>query len=207
MSKAKVRALILDYGGVLSRPQDVDSVKRMAEIVNRDYRDFCQVYRARRAPYDSGLVSGEEYWRGVLEQCGIQADDSYISRLIRYDVQSWTQINESMIQFVTEVRDRIHKLAIISNMTQESLVFLKRQFHWLELFDERVFSCEVGTNKPGRDIYELCLQKLELPAHECLFVDDSPENVQGALQVGMAAVRFQSTAQFLAELDRFCIAR
>ena len=131
MSKAKVRALILDYGGVLSRPQDVDSVKRMAEIVNRDYRDFCQVYRARRAPYDSGLVSGEAYWRGILEHCGIKGDDSHIARLIHHDIQSWTQTNESMIQFVTEVRDRIHRLAIISNMRRPDKIVLRQAFLFL----------------------------------------------------------------------------
>jgi len=207
MNKPQVRALILDYGGVLSRPQDTSSVERMAETLKQDGDGFRQVYRARRAPYDSGLLSGEQYWRGVLEHYGIRADGFDISHLIRHDIQSWTQINEQMVRFVMDVRGKIHKLAILSNMTQDTLAFMRRSFHWLELFDERIFSCEVGYSKPGRQIYEHCLDRLGVPPGDCLFVDDSAENVTGALKVGIPAIQFRSTAQFLAELDRFGLAR
>jgi putative hydrolase of the HAD superfamily len=205
MSKRHVRALILDYGGVLSLPQDADSVQHMAETLNQAHDDFCQVYRAQRAPYDSGLVSGEEYWRGVLEHCGIKADGFDISRLIRHDIQSWTQLNESMLQFVTDHRDSIHQLVILSNMTRETLAFMRRNFCWLELFDVQTYSCEEGCSKPSRRIYEHCLDRLSVPAGDCLFVDDSTENVRGALKVGIPAIQFGNTAQFLSELDQFCL--
>jgi putative hydrolase of the HAD superfamily len=203
----QVRALILDYGGVLSRPQHTGSVQHMAELLNQDYHDLIQVYRSRRAPYDSGLVSGKEYWRGVLEHYGIKPDDVDISCLISHDIQSWTQINEPMVRFVTEVRGRIHRLAILSNITRETLAFMRRNFHWLELFDECVFSCEVGTSKPDRDIYEHCLGKLKVRADQCLFVDDSAENVRGAEVVGMSTLQFRTLAEFQVELDQFDLIR
>jgi len=205
MEEPQVRALILDYGGVLSLPQDAGSVQRIADLLDQDDHDLSQVYRARRAPYDSGLVSGEEYWRGVLEHYGIQADGFDISHLIDYDIQSWTQINEPMLQFVSNHRDRIHKLAILSNMTRETLAFMRRSFDWLELFDEQIYSCEVGCSKPRRRIYEHCLDRLDVPASDCLFVDDSIENVKGALDVGIPAIQFRCTGQFLKELGQFCL--
>jgi putative hydrolase of the HAD superfamily len=207
MSKPQVRALILDYGGVLSLPQDPSSVEQMADLLNQDGHDLIQVYRARRAPYDSGLLSGEAYWQGILEHFGIPADGFDISRLIGHDVQSWTQINEPMVQFATQIRDRIHRLAILSNMTRDSLAFMRRNFDWLALFDAQIYSCELGCSKPNRVIYEHCLDRLDVPAGDCLFVDDSTENVRGAIEAGIPAIQFRDTAQFLAELDRFSIAR
>lgn len=207
MNKPRVRALILDYGGVLSLPQDAGSVQRMADIVRQDCDGFRQVYRTQRVSYDSGLVSGKEYWRGLLEHYGIKADGFDILPLIRHDIQSWTQINEPMLQFVADHRDRVHRLAILSNMTRETLAFMRRNFYWLELFDEQTYSCEVGCSKPSRRIYEHCLDRLGVSAGDCLFVDDSTENVRGALKVGIPAIRFRNTAQFLAELGQFCLAR
>jgi HAD superfamily hydrolase (TIGR01509 family) len=207
VSKPRIRALILDYGGVLSRPQDASSVQRMAKLLNQDAHDLIQVYRARRTPYDSGLVSGEQYWRGVLEHYGIDSDGFDISRMIGYDIQSWTQLNETMVRFVTKVRDVIHRLAVLSNMTQDTLASMRRDFHWLELFDVQVYSCEVGCSKPGREIYERCLDGLDVPSSDCLFVDDSPENVRGALQVGIPAFQFKTYAGFLTELEQFSLVR
>ena len=47
----------------------------------------------------------------------------------------------------------------------------------------------VGCVKPERAIYENCLEKLGLPAAECLFVGDGGSNeLVGARDVGMSTV-------------------
>jgi putative hydrolase of the HAD superfamily len=50
-----------------------------------------------------------------------------------------------------------------------------------------------GVLKPDPRIYRLVLERLGRPAHECLFVDDQPGNVEGALAVGLAAEWFDVT--------------
>jgi putative hydrolase of the HAD superfamily len=204
-----IRALVLDYGGVLSLPQDAASVGRMIEHLRTaagppvDGELFRRVYRHSRPAFDSGLMTGEQYWRGVAEGCGLDPADVDLAYLIARDVESWTQLNEPMVWFVHDVRPRVHRLAIISNMTPNTLVSMREHFGWLALFDECVFSCELGTNKPGREIYEHCIRRLGLRAEECLFVDDSAENVLGAREVGMAAIRFECMEQFLEGLRAF----
>jgi putative hydrolase of the HAD superfamily len=199
--------LVLDYGGVLTLPQDGASVDRMIEHLEVSGDLFRRIYRRNRPAFDSGQVTGEEYWRGVVEGCGLEPGHVDIARLIALDVQSWTQLNEAMIRFVVEVRPRVRRLAMISNMTPNTLVSMREHFEWLALFDECVFSCEIGVNKPERDIYELCLRRLGLRAEECLFVDDSIENVRGAEAVGMGALQFRAVECFLAELGRFELVR
>jgi putative hydrolase of the HAD superfamily len=207
VSKPQIRALILDYGGVLSRPQDAGSVQCMADLLNQDTHTLLQVYRARRAPYDSGLLSGEAYWQDVLEHLGVPTDGFDISRLIAHDVQSWTRINEPMVRFAAQIRPRIHRLAILSNMTRDSLAYIRRYFDWLELFDAQIYSCEVSHSKPDRQIYGHCLDRLDVPASDCLFVDDSTENVRGALQAGIPAFQFKTYAGFLTELEQYSLVR
>jgi 2-haloacid dehalogenase len=45
------------------------------------------------------------------------------------------------------------------------------------------------------EIFELLLERFVLTAESTLLVDDSPRNVQAALDLGMQAVRFRSAAQ------------
>ena len=202
MGKTRIRALVLDYGGVISMPQNSDNVNNMLQILSQDHNDFMDVYRSKRENYDNGRLSGEEYWRSILQHYGLEKSDSKVTNLIQEDVKSWTQINDSMIQFIKENRGRLHKLAIISNMTRDCLVFMKKHFQWLKLFDELIFSCELGMNKPDTQIYEACLSRIEMPPQECLFVDDSVENVNGAMKSGIEVIHFKSFFQFWQELDK-----
>ena len=200
-------ALILDYGGVLSLPQDADSVEQMVAHLGVDGERFRKAYRQDRPAFDRGAVSGEQYWRGVVAKCGLDPAGVDLGLLIELDVQSWTQVNDEMVRLLAELRPRVDRLAIISNMTANTLVAMRRDFEWLALFDECVYSCEIGSNKPGRAIYETCLRRLDLRADECLFVDDSAKNVQGARDVGMAAIQFECMEQFVAELGAFRLVR
>lgn len=208
MNKIKIRALILDYGGVISLPQNPDNVNNILTRLGKECDDFHRVYRSLRPLYDDGQLSGAEYWARVLEHFGIEPDQHLIARIIREDVQSWTHINGPMLQFIQECKTRVHRLAIISNMTRETLIFMRENFSWLDLFDVLTFSCDVGVNKPAREIYGACLGKLDASPGECLFVDDSPENTRGAMGMGMAAIQFTTLAEFAREVDeRFCLTR
>ncbi len=202
MKKTKIRALILDYGGVISKPKNPENVNNILQILKQDYNDFWKVYQGKRENYDNGKISGEEYWISILQHYGLEQNDSEITNLIQEDVKSWTQINDVMIQFIKESRGKLHKLAILSNMTRDTSAFIKRHFQWLELFDELIFSWEIEINKPDARIYEACLSKLQISPHECLFVDDGIENVNEAMKLGINAIYFRSFPEFRQELDK-----
>lgn len=58
-----------------------------------------------------------------------------------------------------------------------------------EIFDEAVFSCDVGILKPDRKIYDLAMQKLNVMADESLFVGDGgSDEFIGAKRAGMQTV-------------------
>lgn len=182
----------------------MDSMIRTLAV---DHDVFVAAYRENRAAYDSGHKTGTEYWQSVLDRLHIGHRRIDISALIQQDVESWTRIDDSMVTFIKELRSRIDNLSIISNMTEETLAYLRAGFNWLELFDERVFSCEFGINKPDIRIYAACLKKIKLPPAECLFVDDSAENIKGAVAVGMNAIHFKSFDTFVTAFnEKFSVA-
>jgi HAD superfamily hydrolase (TIGR01509 family) len=60
----------------------------------------------------------------------------------------------------------------------------------------------VGFSKPDPRIYALICTRLNVPPEEMVFVDDSDVCVAGARDVGIHAVRYQSNAQAIAEIEK-----
>ena len=201
MEKTGIKALIFDYGGVISKPQNLDAFQEILPTLAIDENNFIEIYYAHRKNYDNGQLSGREYWLRILQSYGLEAHESMLNNLIQADVQSWTQIDASMVGFIAATREKVEKLAIISNMIRDTLAYIRSHFEWLKLFDGQIYSCEIGINKPDGRIFEYCLNSLEVSAHECLFVDDSEKNVRGAVNSGMNVIHYKSFPQFLQELN------
>jgi HAD superfamily hydrolase (TIGR01509 family) len=87
-------------------------------------------------------------------------------------------------------------------MPIDVLEYMRKEFRWLELFDKKIFSCEVGVIKPDHEIYKTCLNALNIPAEDCLFVDDALENVRAALDLDMHAVQFRTFPDFVVEFNQ-----
>jgi putative hydrolase of the HAD superfamily len=70
-----------------------------------------------------------------------------------------------------------------------------------EIFELIVDSGFVGVRKPDREIYQIVLDRLGVPARECLFVDDIDVNCDAARALGMTAVHFRDSDQAIAEIE------
>ena len=65
------------------------------------------------------------------------------------------------------------------------------KFMPLSFFDGVFVSSDYLMLKPDVEIYETFLDKYELNADECLFVDDREDNIEGAKKAGMNTFRFK----------------
>ena len=96
-----------------------------------------------------------------------------------------------VVDTLTELRSRGFSTALVSNSTEDvALVWAETQF--AGLFDTAVFSATAGFMKPDREIYELALRQLPVPASETLFVGDGAnDELEGARAAGMTPVLVQ----------------
>ncbi|OGJ38882.1 MAG: hypothetical protein A2383_02695 [Candidatus Pacebacteria bacterium RIFOXYB1_FULL_39_46] len=78
-----------------------------------------------------------------------------------------------------------YKLAIVNNGTSLTLSKFKSKLGLDIKFDAFVSSALKGMKKPEPEIYLFSAKKLGVIPSECLFMDDSYENIKGANQVGM----------------------
>ena len=78
----------------------------------------------------------------------------------------------------------------------------KKEMTFLKYMDGTVFSCDVKMLKPEHQIYEKVLEQFSLKAEESVFIDDRPENCQGAREVGIRAIEFKNFKQATEELEK-----
>ena len=67
-------------------------------------------------------------------------------------------------------------------------------------FEGIVVSGTEKTRKPFRRIYDIILDRYNLKAEECIFIDDSLRNVEAARELGIHAIQFKNSQQLKNEL-------
>jgi putative hydrolase of the HAD superfamily len=188
---ARPRALILDYGKVLSLPQPSGAQEQMARLCGVVTDAFEAAYWRHRRDYDLG-VPAADYWRRVLADAGAVPGAALVEALIRTDVESWTHYAQEMWDLATDAHAEGIRTAILSNGVPEVMARVARERPLDTIFDAVIVSCEVGCAKPDAEIYRLTLERLGVEAAEALFVDDRSENIDAARALGLRTVLFDT---------------
>lgn len=92
------------------------------------------------------------------------------------------------------------KLYALTNWSVETFPFAEARFSFFKLFEGIVVSGMENTRKPYSPIYEILLDRYQLEAEKCLFIDDNKDNVDAAKNLGMVAIHFKNPNQLNEEL-------
>lgn len=200
---SKIRAVILDYGEVLSYSPTAEEMRRMAGPFGMEPVPFRQLWDRNRLLYDRGDLSPEAYWSSLAKDAGTQLTPEQFMQLRQWDLEMWAHENPTMVEWLRQIHLSGVKTALLSNMPHDMVRHVRQTFSWLDQFDHVTFSAEVRLIKPDPAIYEHSLRGVGVAPSEALFVDDKEPNVQGARSVGMHAVRFRSVEQLRSDLQEF----
>lgn len=193
-----MRAVIFDYGEVLCTP-DPNAYRNLLALTGLPQADFDRIYWIDRRDYDLGL-DGRTYWTRFAAHAGLTFDAPKIAALIENDVLLWTNLSEPMLAWVAALQDAGMATAILSNMVPDVLRYMRQEFAWLRHSTHLTWSCELGIVKPDPAIYLYTCQKLSIAPADALFLDDKPENVRGAEEAGLHALRFTTIDQLRNDL-------
>jgi putative hydrolase of the HAD superfamily len=183
-----IRAVILDYGDVISLPADPEVIRWMANLFGLSETRFRHIYGSFRHEYDRGTYSAGEYWQHIAEAAERQLSDDEIAELRKADVAMWGRLNPDMLLWAERLRAAGYKTAILSNMHDDMVQHIRGNGEWARLFDCVTLSSEIGMAKPEPEIFEHCLKNLGVAADEAMFVDDREANIEAALRAGISGI-------------------
>lgn len=190
------RALLFDYGEVISLPQPSGAVAEMAAITCLDVSTFERLYWEHRPLYDAGSTP-ESYWRVMA---GREFGDAEVAELVRRDVQSWLLMDPAALELLRGLRGAGRSFSLLSNAPRE-LADVLAVSPELEGMEQRIFSSHIGVVKPEPAAFHAALGAMGRAPAEVTFIDDRMSNVEAARELGMEGVLFRSLAELRRSLD------
>ena len=203
----EIEAIVSDFGGVLTTPL-LASFMAVQDEIGISAEDLGVAMR--KITEENGENPLFEMERGEI------AETAFLERLAeglepllghRPHLHRFREIyfealhpNAEMIELMRELKASGMRMAMLTNNVREWEPLWRSMLPVDEIFETVVDSGFVGCRKPEARIYEMTLERLDLPAEVCLFVDDIAVNCEGARKAGMAAVHFQDNEQAIAEI-------
>jgi putative hydrolase of the HAD superfamily len=149
--------------------------------------------------FESGRMTAEAFGEEFCALVGLSLTHQEF-------VEAWSDIfwlNESVAALIADLKGQGYTLILGSNTNDLHAAQFRRQFAApLAHFDRLVLSHEVGHIKPSSAFYLACAEAAGAAPGECVFIDDLPENVEGARLAGLTALLYRDTATLRAELGQ-----
>jgi epoxide hydrolase-like predicted phosphatase len=205
----ELRALIVDYGGVLTSPL-LNSMDSWVDAEGIDPETFRATMRdwlglsygvdAEASPVhalERGEVEVPEFERELAGRLttidgGPVEAEGLLTRM--FSGFGW---EPSMTEALRHAKAAGLATALLSNSWGNEYP----REGWDQLFDVVVISGEVGMRKPEARIFHLVAERLGLEPSQCVFVDDLAPNIRGAAEVGMVGVHHVTPQETIDELE------
>jgi putative hydrolase of the HAD superfamily len=201
-----IKAVLFDYGMVLSAPPDPAAWQRMLDITGFDEKTLQHNYWIPRHDYDRGDLTGPQYWEKVAFTAGTILTPDQVTALLSADVDLWTQLNPPMLEWAQRLQRAGIRTGILSNIGDAMTEGILKKFEWICDFHHCTWSYRLRTAKPDLSIYKAAAEGLDTPPPNILFLDDKPENVDAARAVGMQPIQYIDHNTFEREMERLGLA-
>lgn len=196
-----ITAIIFDFGNVFVKWDPRGVYKRFfptLEAVDSFLEEI------RFSEWNAHQDAGRPFKEGVAE---LARQFPHYSDLIQaYDTYWEDSITETIIgtvEIARKLKSAGWNLYLLSNFSAETFPLMQRRYSFLSVFDDIIISGEHKLVKPDPAIFKLALGRINRNARECLFIDDSPINIQTANNLGFKTIHFQSPEQLDNDLKYF----
>jgi len=185
-------AIIFDLGGIII---NLDYKKTEHEFKSLFGTDFSEIYSKQNQTdifnrLETGHLSEIEFVKAmqssskieVLHKDIISAWNAMLLDIPKERIELLEKIGKQKRIFLLSNTNEIHKTAF------DKIVLESHKMNGLEpLFEKAYFSHLVGMRKPNTEIFEFVINENNLNPQKTLFIDDSPQHIEGAIKTGLNA--------------------
>jgi len=185
----KIKNIIFDFGGVILNIDYQASIKAFKElgIKNFEYL-FSQASQSNIFDkLETGKIKPQEFRDEIRNISGLNLTDEAIDK-------AWNKmlldIPIERIELLIKLKSK-YNIYLLSNTNAIHYDIYNNEIYkagyksFDDIFNKAYFSHNVGMRKPHKDIYEYVLNKERLIPEETLFIDDSLQNLQPSIDLGI----------------------
>jgi epoxide hydrolase-like predicted phosphatase len=148
---------------------------------------------------DRGSITNEEAIEIFSER--YKGRETYIAEIMK-DWHNLLMPIEGTVKLLEQLKQKGYKIILLSNFHLKAFEIIYERYPFFKLADEMVISARINLIKPYREIYEHLLSSLNLKAEECLFIDDTLANIEGAEKLGINSILFENPKQLETDLKK-----
>jgi putative hydrolase of the HAD superfamily len=145
---------------------------------------------------ERGQLAPPDFLRQVQQLWKLRCDAEFLAHAIG-DV-FWA--NPEVCDLVPRLKGR-YRLVLGSNTNAiHARRFLTQFADTLRHFDALVLSYDIGTRKPDAEFFQHCQRLANARAADCVFIDDLPDNIEGARGTGFHGIVYRPNEGLAAKL-------
>ena len=202
-SPAVITTVIFDFGMVICTfdiQLFVKRLSRLAGVAETVVRERLAESTGLAREYETGKMSSDEFFRRFTRNSSI----SVSKRDFRNAYSDIFSPVPASFDLIRQLKPR-YRLGLLSNTSEWHFEDIIKPVEVFPLFDAVTLSYEVKAMKPDKRIYQSALHQLNADPHECVYIDDLPENVDAARLLGLNAIHYTSHEELLVSLRRLGI--
>ena len=196
-----IKNIVFDIGGVLAD-------FRIMEFMAEKGFDAPMIKRILKAsvmsPYwmsfERGELTEDETLRGFAGQDPEIEDEL---RRAFSNIEGMLTMRDYAIPLVQDLKARGFGVYYLSNYSKKAYDECASSLAFMPYMDGGLVSFRAGRTKPDPEMYRMFLDEFGLSADECVFVDDTPENVDAAKELGFTGIVFTGPEELDRELQAY----
>ena len=187
---SEIKNLLLDLGGVVL---NVDYHKMVDVFKEYGVMDFDKHFTQAKQveiidKFEEGKCTIEEFRNGIRDLVEVDLTDAQIDK-------AWfsmiLDLPKERIELIGLLKLK-YNVYLFSNTNELHIELLKKRYEeefgfdiFQMLFTKAYFSNEIKMRKPHPESFQWLLNDAEIKAEETLFIEDSPQHIEGAKKVGL----------------------
>ena len=193
MNAHSIKNIVFDVGNVIVVWSPVEIVRRTFGN-DRDAVSLAQQIFQHELWKDlnKGYFDEEEAKKKYRHALGF--DQGQVDLLFHHIKES-QELVDGTVALIKRLHQSGYPLYALTDNVNEIVTHLRNRYDFWQYFQGAIVSAEVHCLKPGSEIFHHLLNQYGLEASKTLFIDDVLPNVEGARQVGLAAVQFNDSKQ------------
>lgn len=202
-----IKVIIFDLGGViieLDYSNFYNKIIKLSPSENPRTRTMLEFFRQSDL-YHQGKMSDEDFYQlacNLLQVRMLNQSEFYkaFNSIVSHPIPEAIDL----LKKLKELNE--YKLIAMSNVNASHWDYiLRKNWDFLDYFDELILSHKVKITKPDPKIFKYAIKKARCKPKEIVFVDDGSNNVRSAKKLGIIGIHFINIEKLIKDFEKLDI--
>ncbi|MEN8252618.1 MAG: HAD-IA family hydrolase, partial [Patescibacteria group bacterium] len=189
-----IKAILFDIGGILYVGKREDFYNKLQDFLGIKDNSFAELFEKN---FDELLLGNKSFF-SLVDELNVEVSKKEFETKAR---QAWLEtfiVKKEMVELIENLKEN-YTVCCLSNASDLDVI-MDTETGIDMLFDIYVNSCETHSKKPEQQIFEIALEKLNVKADECIFIDDREKYLLTPEKMKFKVLLFENVQKLKSEL-------